>query len=485
MRRGVDYSWNPPAPDELRRAGATFAVRYVGTSGHIKNLTFAEAVDLSRSGLDIACVYQPSDGFLIEPGRNGSLDAQRAWADAERCGMPAGHPIYFALDLDPARLRSQDWIELRRFLDQAASYLGRYRVGIYGGREAIDRAVGGGWARYGWQTRSWSTIDGQIVWSRLAGLRQIQHEVPLGSGSVDWNEAHVEDFGQWKVRAGVAPTRYPGALWRPLLGEEENEPIIRPTQVIYHTMVGFLQATEDNFDREGNPIESHFGLGSPEDAGRGGRDGEMRQWMPLNKSADANFRANRRPDGTGAISVETADGGNEFNPWSPKMLTELIKFGNWAADNLDIPRRLCRHPADPGFGYHTLFGAPSDWTPVAKTCPGPVRIRQFREIVLPAILAGRNPEEDEVTKAELIEVIPSIANAVAGALEPLLDKYSESPLFVKKAGEPDVYRVHGEHLFHVQDPEHYRAASGGEGITENVLTVADDDEVWLWPIHRA
>jgi outer membrane murein-binding lipoprotein Lpp len=35
-----------------------------------------------------------------------------------------------------------------------------------------------------------------------------------------------------------------------------------------------------------------------------------------------------------------------------------------------------------------MFGSPSEWTPVSKTCPGVIRIRQFNQTVLPAIVAG-------------------------------------------------------------------------------------------------
>jgi hypothetical protein len=35
-----------------------------------------------------------------------------------------------------------------------------------------------------------------------------------------------------------------------------------------------------------------------------------------------------------------------------------------------------------------MFGAPSEWTPVSKTCPGTIRIRRFNQTVLPAIVAG-------------------------------------------------------------------------------------------------
>ena len=53
--------------------------------------------------------------------------------------------------------------------------------------------------------------------------------------------------------------------------------------------------------------------------------------------------------------------------------------------------------------HNTLHGAPSCWTPFVKTCPGAVRKRQWRDVLLPAYLAGQNLEDDMAnTEAELV-----------------------------------------------------------------------------------
>jgi hypothetical protein len=44
--------------------------------------------------------------------------------------------------------------------------------------------------------------------------------------------------------------------------------------------------------------------------------------------------------------------------------------------------------------HNTLHGAPSCWTPFVKTCPGAVRKRQWRDVLLPAYLAGQILEDD-------------------------------------------------------------------------------------------
>jgi hypothetical protein len=110
----------------------------------------------------------------------GARDASSALAQARGCGMPEGRPIYFALDNDPRPLSASQWTGVFAYLDGAAAVLGRGNVGIYGGRLAVDKALGAGKARWGWQTRSWSGL-------------------PLGSGKVDYNRAMTDDFGQWRV----------------------------------------------------------------------------------------------------------------------------------------------------------------------------------------------------------------------------------------------------------------------------------------------
>jgi hypothetical protein len=191
----VDYSTGPPTIQELRGAKVTFVGRYVSTPGAAKNLKPAEAERLSNAGIDIVVFFQHGREFMISDRNRGARDARSALAQARACGMPDGRPIYFALDTDPRPLSARQWNAVFAYLDGVAAELGRDNVGIYGGRFAIDKALGAGKARWGWQTASWS--DGQ--WSDRAHVRQFEHNLPLGSGKVDENRAMTDDFGQWKV----------------------------------------------------------------------------------------------------------------------------------------------------------------------------------------------------------------------------------------------------------------------------------------------
>ncbi|MFB0617212.1 N-acetylmuramoyl-L-alanine amidase [Streptomyces sp. AGS-58] len=139
--------------------------------------------------------------------------------------------------------------------------------------------------------------------------------------------------------------------------------------------------------RDSTNLESHFGLGY---------DGSIAQYIGTQTRADANAAANRRADGTGAVSLESASNLDASDPWTDQQVETLIRVGVWVHQEHGIPLRLCRSADDPGYGYHRMFAA---WNPNGHTCPGDARVRQFREVVFPGIVARANgqtqpPKED-------------------------------------------------------------------------------------------
>lgn len=184
-----------------------------------------------------------------------------------------------------------------------------------------------------------------------------------------------------------APDRYPDAVWKPL-PEAASQPHIRPTQIILHTIVGSALGAYNHF-LHNTGLESHLIVKL---------DGVLWQLMELTRRADANSAANRRPDGTGALSLETEDRGAatvEQTPWTPEQVEAIVRFCVWACREFGIPARACRNPDDPGIGYHSMFGhGPGKWTNVrGKTCPGAARKAQFPGIVAEVArrLAGSPP----------------------------------------------------------------------------------------------
>lgn len=172
--------------------------------------------------------------------------------------------------------------------------------------------------------------------------------------------------------ASMTAHQHPGSEWRPL-PEDRTQPLIRPRAIILHSIVGSARGAVASFDK--GSLESTFVVL---------KKGAPWQLMAANRRADANRHANAF-----AISIETEDNGDpNTDPWTPHQLDQIVDICVWACREYDIPARLIPAWDSSGIGYHTLFGSPSPWTPVAKSCPGRVRIEQFHTVVLPRIIAA-------------------------------------------------------------------------------------------------
>lgn len=172
---------------------------------------------------------------------------------------------------------------------------------------------------------------------------------------------------------------YPGATRMELQPESDNQHAIRPTQFIMHSIAApWDEKRMYEYWRDSTNLESHFGLDY---------DGSIGQFIGTETRADANYRANERPDGTGAVSIETASNLKHTDAWTPEQMEQLIRLGVWLHQRHGIPLRICRTASDPGFGYHRLH---SDWAVSGTDCPGDARVQQFKTVVFPGIVARAN-----------------------------------------------------------------------------------------------
>ncbi|MFD7858345.1 N-acetylmuramoyl-L-alanine amidase [Streptomyces microflavus] len=172
---------------------------------------------------------------------------------------------------------------------------------------------------------------------------------------------------------------YPDAVKMELQPESDSQQAIRPTQFIVHSIVAPWTARRTyEYWRDSTNLESHFGVDY---------EGTVGQYIGTETRADANAGANRRGDGTGAVSAETASNTKATDPWNAKQIEDLIAIGVWLHQRHGIPLRICRSHSDPGFGYHSMF---AQWSTSGTACPGAARIRQFREVVFPGIVARAN-----------------------------------------------------------------------------------------------
>jgi hypothetical protein len=189
---------------------------------------------------------------------------------------------------------------------------------------------------------------------------------------------------------------YPGAVKMELQPESDSQSAIRPTQFIVHSIIAPWTAQRTyEYWRDSTNLESHFGIDY---------EGTIGQYIGTETRADANAGANRRADGTGAVSAETASNLEGSDPWNSKQVEDLIAVGVWLYQRHGIPLRICRSHEDPGYGYHSMF---PEWSTSGTSCPGKARIAQFREVVFPGIVAratGQTPpaEEDTMPTAEEI-----------------------------------------------------------------------------------
>ena len=192
---------------------------------------------------------------------------------------------------------------------------------------------------------------------------------------------------------------YPGAVRMELQPESDAQAAIRPTQFIVHSIIAPWSARRTyEYWRDSTNLESHFGVDY---------EGVVGQYIGTETRADANAGANRRADGTGAVSAETASNLQGSDPWNAKQVEDLIALGAWLHRTHGIPLRVCRTHDDPGFGYHSMF---PQWSTSGTACPGAARIKQFREVVFPGIVAraiGTAPpqEDDMPTATEIADAV--------------------------------------------------------------------------------
>lgn len=169
-------------------------------------------------------------------------------------------------------------------------------------------------------------------------------------------------------------TRYSKAAWRPL-PEQNTEPAIAATQMVFHSAVTKARSIWGYFNRSDVKVESHNYVDER---------GHCEQYIDWDHQADAQGRGNAR-----ALSVETWDNMDPARvPWNDAQMDTLVDIAVEAHRKKGIPLRRCRTWDDPGFGGHHDF---KEWNPNSHTCPGQARYGQV-DVILSrarAIVAGQ------------------------------------------------------------------------------------------------
>lgn len=173
--------------------------------------------------------------------------------------------------------------------------------------------------------------------------------------------------------------------WYPLATKKiiqpgPNDPPIQAIGAILHVDAGNSPDLYDYFAHKSGGIESHFHVP---------KDGKVQQYRDTAFEADANLKANSfweiingvRTRRLGYISIETQ--GFAVGEWNEYQLTAIKQLLIWLSNTHGFPLQVCKTPTTPGVGYHIMWGAPGPWTPHSKVCPGPDRVRQFENILVP------------------------------------------------------------------------------------------------------
>lgn len=190
-----------------------------------------------------------------------------------------------------------------------------------------------------------------------------------------------------------------------LIPPGSSDPRISPRVAVLHVDAGNADSLHDYFAYRSGGIESHFHIK---------RDGEIEQYRDTGWQADANHRANDF-----AVSIETQ--GYGAGEWTPEQLASIKRLLVWLNQaHPAIRLAKCDRWDGSGIGYHVQFGSPGPWTPVAKSCPGPDRIRQFNNVIVPWLNAGAEEGDDMALSTEdKLWLRNTVREQVEAAIEPV------------------------------------------------------------------
>lgn len=198
MIEGIDFAWGSVTPAQLKAAGKHFVCRYVSTVGNTKNIRPSEVQAYKANGIGIVIVFETTASRALGGFIDGRSDALSALRQVVAAGGPHDAVIYFAVDFDATQAQQ---VAINRYLQGAASVLGKMQTGVYGGYWVVKRALDAKVCTYAWQTYAWS--GGQ--WDPRAHIQQYSNGHQIGGANCDLDRATKADYGQWWRQAPPNP----------------------------------------------------------------------------------------------------------------------------------------------------------------------------------------------------------------------------------------------------------------------------------------
>ena len=204
---GVDFSDGRPGGKALAAAGKRFVVRYLAYRANPdphKPLTRGEIADYQANGLAIVANFESTANRMLDGAVAGAADANDARADMLGLGFPTSCPVYFSADFDP---QPAYLARIDAYLAAACGVLGKARVGIYGGIDALTHVRSSGTATWFWQAAGWDHGRQPPAWAHLWQYQTAgQGAPPINGASVDNDRALQTNYGQWDAPGGAGPS---------------------------------------------------------------------------------------------------------------------------------------------------------------------------------------------------------------------------------------------------------------------------------------
>ena len=151
----MDYPYRQPAVTlrALRDKGVVAVGRYAAPSTFRKTLTPVEALEIRSASIGIVVVFEEGARNALGGVAQGTKDGLTAREVAQRAGIPAAAPMFFAIDFEP--LTSQVPL-VRAYLKAAIQSCGHPSSSLYGAAWLCSDLAGdfpGAWVAGAWRGR--------------------------------------------------------------------------------------------------------------------------------------------------------------------------------------------------------------------------------------------------------------------------------------------------------------------------------------------
>lgn len=215
---------------------------------------------------------------------------------------------------------------------------------------------------------------------------------------------------------------YPKAIKK--LIPSSTDPKITARVAILHVAVFEGDSLYDYFKNRSGGVESHFYIRY---------DGVVEQYRDTDQQADANWHANDF-----AISIETA--GKGPGEWTAAQLASIKELLLWLNEVEKIPLVVPTKWNGSGVGYHILFM--DEWAGGPRSCPGPDRIKQFKNVLVPWMAGQHSPASPIPTLPPAPKPTPKPPAPQEGLNVRLIDLRDVSP-YVTGPGVKPLQRLLG------------------------------------------